>query len=194
MIPQMNASSVLPPFTGPDPTSLATTSPYVVAISEVVDRFATSIERIAILRGLLSYRQKLISLGLTDGHMWLDGSFVEDVEIFRRRPPEDIDVVTFATVPGVDKPAKQMFAKTHIDIFFPGEAKKTYMCDAYFVDLSSSPLALVNQTRYWFGLFSHQRETNLWKGILQVPLQSDDVAAQDLLNMKEQGLGGPQNA
>ena len=190
----MNASSVLPPFTGPDPTSPATMSPYVVPISAVIDRFATSAARVAILRGLLSYRQALIKHGMTDGHMWLDGSFVEDIETSASRAPRDVDVVTFATVPGVDNPAKKMFAMSHLDLFDARESKKAYMCDAYIQDLGAPPLALVNRTRYWFGLFSHQRATSLWKGMLQVALISDDAAAEDLLNIKEQQLGGAPNA
>jgi hypothetical protein len=34
---------------------------------------------------------------------------------------------------------------------------------------------------FWFGLFSHQRETALWKGIVQIELDADDAAAVALL-------------
>jgi hypothetical protein len=34
---------------------------------------------------------------------------------------------------------------------------------------ASDPVSLVNQTKYWFGLFSHKRN-GVWKGMLQVPL------------------------
>ena len=40
------------------------------------------------------------------------------------------------------------------------------------------PAYLIDQTKYWFGLFSHQRDTFLWKGMLEIPLTDDtDVAA-----------------
>jgi hypothetical protein len=52
--------------------------------------------------------------------------------------------------------------------------KKTYLCDAFFVDLDAAPEELVNETRYWFGLFSHRRVTMQWKGVLQVPLLGPD--------------------
>ena len=35
---------------------------------------------------------------------------------------------------------------------------------------------------YWYGLFSHQRETFLWKGLLRIELMSDDEQALELLN------------
>lgn len=193
MIPHMNASSVLPPYVGPEPGAKADMSPYVVSMSDVVARFATSLERVAILRGLLSYRDAVRALGLTEGHQWLDGSFVEDVESVRKRPPQDIDIVTFTPILGT-VPEKRALVQTNLAIFDSAIAKKTFHCDAFFVDLSIKPLLVVDWTRYWFGLFSHQRVTNLWKGILQVPLLSDDVSAGDLLSMLEQGLGGGQNA
>jgi hypothetical protein len=49
------------------------------------------------------------------------------------------------------------------------------------VDLDKKPFLIVDDTRYWFGLFSHQRVTSLWKGMLSVSLQSDDDAARSLL-------------
>lgn len=194
MIPLMNASAVLPPFIGPHPTNAAASSPYVVSASDVVARFGTTLERVAILRGLLSYRQAIIGLGMTEGHMWLDGSFVEDIESVHGRFPNDIDVVTFTIIPGADKLTKNMLARTYPALFLPDEAKKVYRCDAYFVDLSAPPLVIVDRTRYWFGLFSHQRNTNMWKGMLQVALQSDDMTATAMLDLAEHSLGGPGNA
>jgi hypothetical protein len=35
---------------------------------------------------------------------------------------------------------------------------------------------LVMQSRDWYGLFSHQRASGVWKGVLQVDLYSDDEA------------------
>lgn len=194
MIPHMNASSVLPPFVGDEPGVRALMSPYAVSMTQVVERFAISAERIAILRGLLSYRKDLQAAGLIDGYQWLDGSFVEDVEAIRNRPPADIDIVTFSRIPG-DIDAKRALTQANLNLFVPQLAKKFYKCDAYIVDLTKKPELLVDDSRYWFGLFSHQRETSLWKGMLKVDMQSDDDAAVLMLDQMERELGeGVQNA
>jgi hypothetical protein len=36
---------------------------------------------------------------------------------------------------------------------------------------------VANRIAYWFGLFSHQRTSNLWKGMVQIPLLADDEDA-----------------
>lgn len=193
MIPDMNASSVLPPFVGEGPHVRATTSPYEATILDVVRRFGSSLERVSILRGLLSYRSAFRAIGVVDGWQWLDGSFVENVEATRKRPPSDLDLVTFSRVP-CDPAAKQEFVIANRDLFVPGRTKALYKCDAFFIDLDKKPELLVDDTRYWFGLFSHQRETLLWKGMLKVPMQSDDEAALAMLDQIERELGGVKNA
>jgi hypothetical protein len=193
MIPAINASAVLPPFVGEEPGERALMSPYDASMLEVVERFGTSPERVAILRGLLSYRHAMRAVGVMDGHQWLDGSFVEDVEAIRNRPPFDIDIVTFARVPG-DNVAKRQAVIANPGLFLPGTARKDYKCDAYFVDLDKRPEFLVDDTRYWLGLFSHQRATSLWKGMLKVAMQSDDAAASAMLDQIERDFGGVQNA
>lgn len=193
MIPSMSTSMVLPPYVGDEPGDPAMMSPYQASMVDVVQRFGFSNERIDILRGLLSYRQKLRELGLDDGHQWLDGSFVEDVETIRRRPPKDVDIVTFASLQGTQQ-EKLALIQANLNVFVSELAKQEFRCDAYFVDLTVKPLLLVDSTRYWFGLFSHQRETSLWKGMLQVPIVSNDAAAAQLLNMFELELGGTRDA
>ena len=97
---------VLPPYTGADPTQSATMSPYKVEFLEFAQQFATSQHRADLLNGLIAYREALRNIGLTQGFQWIDGSFVEDVEQSRGRPPADIDVVTFAYGPQfADPPA-----------------------------------------------------------------------------------------
>lgn len=151
-------------------------------MSEVATRFGGSETRRAILRGLLEYRAAVRAAGFVRGFQWLDGSFLEDVELVRRRPPADVDLVTFAQRPKNYSDAEwREFVSLHASLFDPQEAKSRYRCDAYFVDLSLKPELLVSYTRYWFGLFSHQRATNLWKGMLEVPLDSDDLVAQGML-------------
>jgi hypothetical protein len=53
--------------------------------------------------------------------------------------------------------------------------------DGSFVDLDKKSEFVVEDTRYWFGLFSHQRVTSLWKGMLKISLHSDDDKAKSLL-------------
>ena len=172
---------VLPPFTGDDPTLPATMSPYRSHMLEFVQHFATSPERTSILNGLLDYREalRIATIDTARAFQWMDGSFVEDVEQARARPPADIDVVTFGYTPQfADKPAVDAWMTAHHALFDQRETKRLYSCDAYFVHMGKRPELLVDDTRYWFGLFSHQRETALWKGMVQIPLVSDDDQAR----------------
>lgn len=187
MIPELNQSGVLPPFIPEqgltDPASMA---PYRSTITEFVIRYAQSPERITILKGLLSYRKKLKGIGITQGFQWLDGSFVENVELNRGRPPADVDLVTFAMRPTTDLEEWKVIVNGNKELFLPNESKKIFHCDAYFVDLNTPPIHLVNNTRYWFGLFSHQRESYLWKGMVEVPIVCSDKEALEIL---ERGVG-----
>lgn len=194
MIPSMSTSMVLPPFVGDNPGVRAEMSPYVVTIKDVVQRFAISAERVAILKGLLAYRAALRNVGVLDGYQWLDGSFVEDVEKSRNRPPADIDMVTFARLPAMDANLKGAWVQANSNLFNPKSAKRDFLCDAYFVDLQKRPELLVDDTRYWFGMFSHQRETSLWKGMLQVPMQSNDDEANVELELLARNFSEAENA
>jgi hypothetical protein len=180
MIPAFNESSVLPPYIGNEPGNRGTMSPYEASMSELVRRFATTEERIAILDGLLSYRHALAQVGILDGFQWIDGSFVENVELSRNRPPQDVDIITFAYRPNaVTSDAAWLdFFRNHQELFHPALTKDRYKCDAYYIDLEKHGNLLVDDTRYWSGLFSHQRSTFLWKGMVRIPLRSDDDQAQ----------------
>lgn len=193
MIPDMNTPLVLSPFIGDGPNTKALMAPYEASMLEVVQRFATSLERVALLRGLLSYRDAMRAIGAVDGYQWLNGSFVEGVEAIRSRPPADIDLVTFSRLPG-DKLAKKRIASGNAKLFAPDRSKRDFQCDAYFVDLDKKPENLIDDTRYWFGLFSHQRGTWLWKGVLKVAMLSDDKAALTLLDQIEVSLQGGNHA
>ncbi|WP_404810119.1 DUF6932 family protein [Marinobacter nauticus] len=183
MIPELNQSGVLPPFIpGQGPTDPAGMAPYKTTISEFVLRYAHSPERRRILRGLLDYRKKLREIGISSGVQWLDGSFVENVELNRGRPPADVDIVTFAFRPTDDFEQWKKLVSGNKDLFLPNEAKQKYFCDAYFVDLNTHPLHVVSNTRYWFGLFSHQRESCLWKGMVEVPIVCGDNEASEILD------------
>lgn len=178
MIPDLNQDGILPPFLPESaPTSPAATSPYLCSMIELAERFTYSPERKRIFLGLLNFREAMRSAGLTQGFQWIDGSFLEDCERIRGRAPNDIDLVTFFERPQAvsDSESWKKFADFHKDLFLNSKAK--YCCDAYFVDLTVNlkrpAKAIVSSTHYWFGLFSHQRETTLWKGLLQVSLLDD---------------------
>lgn len=178
MIPNFNHSHVLPPFVGDSPTQMALASPYPTTASELVARLGDTAQRCALLKGLFAYRQALAALGFSEGFQWLDGSFVEDVEAHEQRAPNDIDVVTFATTPsGRDAAQVLVLAQAHPDIFEPAQTKRRFGCDAYLVRLDGSPMRLVSRAAYYQGLFSHRRSDNVWKGMLVLPLQSDDADA-----------------
>lgn len=185
MIPIFNQSGVLPPFLpGDNPTNGNAVAPYKVDLFDFVKTFCTSTARINILTGFLEYRLALKRKGIISGFQWVDGSFVENVEKTKGRDPNDIDLITFA-------PRPQQYATT-IDwgsfvqanpvLFTPNETKRQFLCDAYYVDLNLPPEAIVNKTSYWFGLFSHQRDTFLWKGMIELDMQDDEIDSQKFLS------------
>lgn len=177
MIPQFTPSGALPPFYGTaTPVVGAGRAPYLVTPDELVARFATSPARNALLSSLFAYRQSLRDLGITDGFHWLDGSFVEDAEATKGRPPSDIDLVTFARRPHTAQADGdwQAFVAGNRSLF---DGTGAVGLDPYYVDLDLAPRDVVRRTAYWFGLFSHQRVTGLWKGMLQLDLAIDDSVA-----------------
>ena len=158
--------------------------PFPATSEEVCQRFATSPERLIILDGWLRFRQELTRLGVTTGFQWLDGSFLEDVEKSASRAPNDLDIVTFYRPPVGVYPADLLGQlQTGLPAFFlRTEAKKLFKLDHFGVHLGSRSEALVDSTRYWTGLFSHNR-AGVWKGMLRIELNTpvEDTAAAALL-------------
>lgn len=178
-IPAFDGNNVLPPHTG-DPRKLDQLSPYPCTTSELCRRFATSPECIAILDGLLRFRAVLGLAGFVTGFQWLDGSFLEAIEVEENRPPKDLDVVTFYI------PAHSTFNAT-VAAEYPilrdrNQIKATFHLDHFPFDIAHNPLLTVEWTRYWTGLFSHRRD-GVWKGMLRVDLNTpiDDSNARGLL-------------
>jgi hypothetical protein len=162
-IPAWNALGLLPPVDTDSPVSFHR-SPYAVSLKDVAMRFATSAERRAVLRGFLGYRQALHGLGLQSGFQWLDGSFMEDVETLEKRPPRDMDVVTFLNVPEGFAPTGDLSALEHAN------AKARFKVDAYWVEMNRlPPEQVVKHSAYWYSLWSHRRNQS-WKGFLQIDL------------------------
>jgi hypothetical protein len=190
MIPAFNHSHVLPPFLGESSTVASSqSSPYMMTMLELIQRCAHLPDRARLMQGLLDYRAKLASLGLLRGFQWLDGSFAEDIEAHEQRAPRDIDLVTFAYSPvGLSSPQIIQLMVANPELFDRVEAKVRFGCDVFLVPLDKSPENLVKRTSYYFGVFSHRRSDHVWKGLLQVPLESDDALARDLLNNLTSGV------
>jgi hypothetical protein len=164
--------------------------PYKVSAVEIIDRFAQSHERVQILRGWLAHRAALRQAGFAVGFQWLDGSFVED------KLPQDLDVVTFLYIgaPSFPDPNSAWTAVNQNGALFDrGAAKAKFYLDVFFIDLLDPAELVVDTARYFLGLFSHQRITMIWKGMLQVRLEDDqdDSAALLLLAEREQLLTAP---
>ncbi len=85
-IPDWNAAGLLPPVDPRAPTRLAR-SPYRMALTELVLRFAHSPERRAVLEGFFAYRAALHAAGLIQGFVWLNGSFLEHMNSWSNARP-----------------------------------------------------------------------------------------------------------
>jgi len=145
-----------------------------VSLADVVLRFGTSNERRAILDGLLRYRAALHAAGLKAGFQWVDGSFLEHVEVLENRPPNDVDVVTFYHLPvGVTQAA---FAAANTDLLDSAKIKAAYKVDGYITSLGNPADRLVRLASYWYGLSSHRRD-HTSKGFVEIDLAPDDGTA-----------------
>jgi hypothetical protein len=167
-IPAFNHNHVLPPHLG-DPVNYSQLSPYPCTTLELCDRFGTSPERRLILGRFLDFRERLRGEQLTTGFQWLDGSFLEDVELRERRSPRDLDVVTVYW--GYDRLFQQGLAARFREFASPMLAKATYGLDHYNFDAGFKPELTLEQTRYWILLFSHNRQ-GVWKGMLKIDLDT----------------------
>lgn len=183
-IPNFTADGILPPIDPSDPVSSAR-SPYSATITDVILRFATSAARREILAGWLKYRAALHAAGLRTGFQWLDGSFLEDVEVAENRDPADMDCVTFFQLDqGLSQTA---IVSAQPDLFTNKLVKTNFKVDAYTVDLRQSAKSLVRNSCYWYSVWSHRR-TMAWKGFVQVDLASDlDDVASSLLASNASG-------
>jgi hypothetical protein len=184
VIPDYNISGVLPPFDPANyPKMLDSVSPYRVSILEFVQKFSKTDDRKKILLGFLEYRANLRNLGIIEGFNWVDGSFLEDIEKTDKRSPRDLDLVTIFIRPNtlVDDTIWKDFSITNKDNLFGTEVKRKYSCDAYFIDLFNDTYYIIRQITYFYGLFSHQRDSMLWKGILEIAMNDDDAKAKEFL-------------
>jgi len=188
-IPDWNLHGVIPPFEPIDPTGVVR-SPYIVSLTDVVLRFAVTPERIEIMEGFLRYRQHLHTAGIIAGFQWLDGSFLENVEMIRATPPKDIDVTTFFHLPAGK--TEDDLVKDHPVLFNPKETKQQYHTDGFIIYLDPNDLEwCIHWSAYWYGVWSHQRGTYRWKGFVQIDLdpQADANANVILGDQKKTSKG-----
>lgn len=178
-----NDFGIIPPVAGGG--TAPERSPYILDLALFVDRFSFSRERCSILNGFLSFRQKLYSAGITSGIQWINGSFVENVEVMEERPPRDIDVITFYEPSEIGQNSWQIF-----DI---REIKKEFCVDNYFVPLHpfeqsySDYVQHIREVSYWYSLWSHKRDST-WKGFFQIELNIEaDKRAKEVLGRKGDG-------
>jgi hypothetical protein len=176
VIPAWNQSGVLPPFVGTSPADRSGVSPYSATMREIAERFCTSPRRVQLFRGLVSFRKALLGVGISQGFQWINGSYLENVETVRGASPKDIDLVTLFVRPQLhqDQAAWNAFFVANRSLFDSKATAAAYGCEAFAIDVGLSAFLVAPQITYWFGLFTHQRVTLIWKGILQVPLVGDD--------------------
>lgn len=184
MIPAWNSAAVLPPIRPGKLGHSSDRSPYRVAFTSVVERFATSPQRISILRGLIAYRTALLETIITGGFQWLDGSFMEHKEVLEGEAPNDVDVVTFYQL--ADGRTQGELLASNPALFDHDSVKTAYSVDAYTHQIGLSMEAYdVRQISYWYSMWSHRRD-GIWKGFVQVELSpSEDQTATLFLDQIE---------
>ena len=129
MVASWNMAGVLPPIWPGEGGHSPNRSPYLVKLTEVIEHFSSSPERIAILNGFLNYRKALHSANIVEGFQWLDGSFLENIEVLESRAPNDMDVVTFFHIPNGQ--TQKSLLSENARLFDPELAKQTFLVDAY---------------------------------------------------------------
>src|SRR5262245_46169853 len=153
-IPDFDHNQVLPPHLG-DPRHPSQLSPYPSTSEEVCVKFATSQERREILQRWLAFRSRLTGFQIVTGFQWLDGSFLENIEVTENRAPRDLDVITFF-LPPPDPNYATAILTNFLEFVDPDLSKANFQLDHFPVNLARHPYENVEHTRYWTGLFSHR--------------------------------------
>lgn len=172
MIPPFDHNNVLPPFLT-SPSNPGDQSPYRCEILEFCQRFATSAERKEILKGFIQFRIDCNAYGIK-GIQWIDGSFVENVEISESRNPRDIDVVSLILLHDSTEEARIMGFPEFVNSVL---SKSKYHVDHYPMVINDHPSRVIAYTKYWISLFCHNRK-GVWKGMLEIPIY--DTIDKDL--------------
>ncbi len=185
-IPDWNERGLLPPIRQGGLATSFDRSPYRTDIVSFVEHFAGSQDRIIILEGFLKYRGLLRENGIVSGIQWINGSFVENVEMSRKRSPHDIDVVTFFDIPeGESQLSLLRKAPCLCEHDF---IKQQYHVDGYLQSFGSTAQQKIRAgITYWYSMWSHTRNKE-WKGFIEISLDTDqDAEAMEMLeNMRKE--------
>ena len=170
-IPNWSSRGVLPPINSADLTSLDR-SPYRVSLIDFVLRFGNTESRRRILEGFLDFRSAPHEIGVDNGFQWVNGSFLENIEITENRSPRDLDLITFFRLP--EGRTQRTLRDADPNIFDNAYCKENFRVDAYFQPLDVRLLeSLVARSAYWYSVWSHRRN-GYWKGYLQLDLSHTD--------------------
>lgn len=178
-IPEWDSSGFLPPYIG-DRRLASSHPPYLVSLTDMVQRFSSTSRRRAILHGFLQYRAELHQAGLVRGFQWVNGSFITDTTHIANREPSDIDVVTFYNLP-------DGYNQARLAAEFPALLNRDDIWEKYHTDATmicldtSSMFYLLKLTAFWHTTWSHT-EQGRQKGYLAISLSNDmDEAAREIL-------------
>lgn len=176
-VPAFNADGVIPPYIGANGPggAMHEMSPYVATCADVVQVLGTTQNRLNILHGWFQHRSAIRALGFVSGFQWLDGSFLED------KDPHDLDLVTLFQQPAAYQQNSAAFIQANQHVIDRQAVKLTFRLDHFWVDLNAGADSIVTLARYYFGLFSHRRLDDLWKGMLEVNLADATEAAASAL-------------
>lgn len=180
MIPSFDHNGVLPPYLVNPALGANLVSPYLTTSLEFCQRFSTSPQRIVILRKFISFRKEMRKFGIS-GFQYLDGSFLEDIENSTlNRPPNDLDLLTFFNPFSPDQ--ETLIFADFADFANRTLCKTNYSLDHMPINLGTNPHDLVEFTRYFIQLFTHNR-SNVWKGMLKLDVGKldEDVDAEIFL-------------
>jgi hypothetical protein len=190
-LPPFDMRGLLPPFNGGNPTEFDR-SPYFCSMTELCLALGTTDHRKGLLRNLISYRALIASDEFIEGVQFINGSFVENIEINEGRNPSDIDVFSILVPPAKYVNAPALWQSTgsafwQNEIIDNTKNKSRFSVDCYALMLNIRDLGnFLRQSLYWYSLFSHKRSNYEWKGFAAVPLNVvDDQAALAAL------VGGP---
>jgi hypothetical protein len=183
-IPDFDHNQVLPPHLG-TPINPNDLSPYCCTSLELCKKYAYTKERVEILKGYIQSRQILNQNAVTNGFQWLDGSFLENIELLEKRPPNDLDLVTFFQ--GISISEQLIITGKFPEFASSILSKKTFKIDHYPVDFGYIPEKTVELTRYWLQLFTHNRN-NIWKGMLRIELNTPKIDSDALFLLNNSTL------
>ena len=174
-IPRLNGKGVLPPING---------EPYPTTSLELCQRYGTTPERRAVLRGLLDLRAAMRDLQFDGGWQWVAGEFLEDDRL-HTKPPTLIKVVSFCKTP--DSFKDHEYADQAATIRKRKKTFEKFHVDHLPVLLSWPQEVVAKHTSHHQALLSRQASTGLAVGFLRMDLNtaSDDTAALEYLKKME---------